>query len=323
MIGQTIQSSSRFPWGSVLWFLVGLGLVLLGFGQHNVHWAIGGVFPLLVGLALWWVRPRAFAAHFTENSLEVMEPRLSIPYEHLESVRPEGRASDPEKKGPRFFPMEVLAAEGVVNIPARINVPSLGVYRFLLGLLSEGGSREVNPLLADYLARQEETFGSEKVWSYRARSFLGGRRRGRKGPAVSLAVAASGIAWMVAGFQGKGFEGWLGAGILFLLFGSLFLLLFRLPGGRGQARIKNWRDASLVISPLGLAIIQGDLKGELRWEELRNLHMKVPKFVTYATRAELGPGIRLVVEGATIVIADVYDRPLRVIYQRIQDYWRP
>jgi hypothetical protein len=87
--------------------------------------------------------------------------------------------------------------------------------------------------------------------------------------------------------------------------------------------MRNWREASLVIGPLGLAVVQGDLKGEMRWGELRQLHMKAPRFAAYANRMKLGPGIRLVVEGATIVIADLYDRPLRVIHQRIMDYWRP
>jgi hypothetical protein len=33
-------------------------------------------------------------------------------------------------------------------------------------------------------------------------------------------------------------------------------------------------------------------------------------------------GIELVVPGATIVIADIYDRPLPLIYDRIVSYWR-
>src|SRR5207244_983224 len=67
--------------------------------------------------------------------------------------------------------------------------------------------------------------------------------------------------------------------------------------------------------------------GELRWEEVRSV--KVSKssggwqFVWWHHEVNQSvPGIVLKVAGATIVIADIYDRPIALIYQNICHYWR-
>jgi hypothetical protein len=323
MIDQTIQSKARFSLGAALFFLVGILLVVIAVVQQNVHCAIASALPWMIGVFLWLTRPRGFVAHFTETTLEVMDPPLSLPYGQIEGFRPVVQGNRFHLKGVRAFPIQIFHEDGVVEIPAAIDAPSREVYAFLQDQLPPGGSHDVNPVLADYLKRQEETFGADRVWSYRARRRLGklsGRRRAR---AVCLACMLAGIVWIIAGTQGKAFQGWLGGGITMLLFGGLFYLLFWLTTSQKMPRIANWGKASLVVSPLGLAIVQGDLKGELRWDELRKVHTKMPQFAFQLTRADLGPGIRLVVEGATIVIADIYDRPLQVIYQRIKDYWQP
>ena len=56
------------------------------------------------------------------------------------------------------------------------------------------------------------------------------------------------------------------------IFGGLFALLFWLIARQvSGANIKGWTKASLVISPLGLALVQGDMKGEMHWDELESL----------------------------------------------------
>jgi len=67
----------------------------------------------------------------------------------------------------------------------------------------------------------------------------------------------------------------------------------------------------------------------MRWGELRNLEYRhSPRSFGLESRGlwadNAGPerGIHLIVEGARIVIADIYDRPLPLIYDRIRSYWR-
>jgi hypothetical protein len=81
--------------------------------------------------------------------------------------------------------------------------------------------------------------------------------------------------------------------------------------GRG---IKNWRESSLVVSPAGLALAQGDLKGELRWKELRKVKLR-ERGTTGQRRIEMR------VEGAQIDIMDLYDSPISEIHRQIMHYW--
>ncbi len=101
-----------------------------------------------------------------------------------------------------------------------------------------------------------------------------------------------------------------------MLLALVALLAYVLRGsiataGRG---IKNWREASLVIGPAGLALSQGDLTGELRWKELRDVKFK-DKAATGQRRIELR------VEGAQINIMDLYDSPMNEIHRQITQYW--
>ena len=72
-----------------------------------------------------------------------------------------------------------------------------------------------------------------------------------------------------------------------------------------------------------VGIVQGDMKGELRWDELRDIRYSGrPSFFTgFAVSYADLQGIKLKVAGATIVIADVYDRPLSLIHERLLGYW--
>jgi hypothetical protein len=89
----------------------------------------------------------------------------------------------------------------------------------------------------------------------------------------------------------------------------------------GGPRIRNWRESGLVICPEGLALVRGDMRGELRWDELRDVcYRQKPGFFSPGSQLK---GIHLVVAGATITIADLYDRPLDVIHERLLAGWKP
>jgi hypothetical protein len=239
----------------------------------------------------------------------------------MEGLTTKGRSLDPKKPGPRSYPIHVFHEEGVVSIPPRLNVPSDEVFHFLLAQFSPGGSREVNPALRDYLQRQEEAFGPERVWSYRARKLAGKGQGGRRPRAVCLAVALAGLAWFASGLA-LGEPAWIGFGILAAVLGGLFFLAFWATSPSLAHHKKHWRQASLVVSPVGLALVQGDMRGEMRWDELRDVQLHGrPRHFRHGAEHTM-PGIKLVVEGAAIVIPDIYDRPLPVIHERIVQYWR-
>jgi hypothetical protein len=208
--------------------------------------------------------------------------------------------------------MRLFHRKGVLEIPAHLSIPSDQLYRVLYQQFSPSGSREVNDALTDYLAEQIETFGEAKVFSYCARAHLG-NTLARREKLVAYILLLTGCAWLLSVAVGEAYAGWTVFGVLFLLAGLLVWLMSRMRKAH-RTTIRNWRRSSLIVSPLGLAMIQGDLQGELRWAELRK--------VRYLPRRRAG-GIALDVDGASLSIVNLYDRPLALIHERICAYWRP
>ena len=80
-----------------------------------------------------------------------------------------------------------------------------------------------------------------------------------------------------------------------------------------------------MITPVGIALRQGDVGGKLRWDELKDLKLEgsvgTGSFAL-SSHSNVLLGIQLEVEGATIVIVDIYARPLAVIHAALRNYWR-
>jgi hypothetical protein len=323
MIGQTIELRRTFPLGAVLWSLAGLALDVLALASGNVHWAIASLLPWVLACLLLWRRERPFRAAFTETAVEVDDPPSSLPYAEMQGLLAGRRRSpNPFKAGPRSYPIQIIHDAGVVRVPARLNVPSDQVYTFLYNRFSSHGSRDVHPALADYLRYKERQFGADRVWSYRARRYRGIPAQFPRLAAFCLAVVLAGLTWGVIGTlrsePGWGVGGFLGAFVFGLLAGLLALQSrpLAVPGKLCQA--------SLVISPDGIALAQADMQGQLKWDEVRDVQYKprVPYGFQISDRGQhQGAGIVIKVAGALIVILDVYDRPLPLIHQLIRYYW--
>jgi hypothetical protein len=318
MTGTTIESRPSFPLGALAWATAATALDFVAVATATAHWAVLSILPWLAAVLAWWLLPRPFRAHFTETALEVDEPPVTIPYADLQGLLAPGRPANPYKAGPRAYPIQVLHPGGVLRVPAALDVPSDDVFFFLYRKFSSQTARDVHPSLAEYRRRKEREYGPARVWCYRARAHLGAGTQHPGLVAFFLALTLSGIPWIAWGVARKE-EGWIAAGaVCGLLLGGLFSLLLWLVSRHSIAapRLKAWRQASLVVCPDGLALHQGDMTGQLRWEEVRD--------VTYG-KARSAPGLRgivLKVAGAAILIADVYDHPLSLIHQQICYYWR-
>jgi hypothetical protein len=142
--------------------------------------------------------------------------------------------------------------------------------------------------------------------------------------AFFLAVSLAGVAWLGWGVATLKADSWfLPVGSLCFLFGGLLALLLWAVSRQTNAAlgVKRWRRSGLVLGPDGLALVQGDLRGNLRWDEVLNVTLKGRPTGFGVGYERTGRGIHLKVEGAAIVIADVYNRPLHAIYQRILKCW--
>jgi hypothetical protein len=174
----------------------------------------------------------------------------------------------------------------------------------------------VNPVLADYLQREEQYFGPKSVATFRAASRpVAGARPGLRSLCIGLILG--GAAWMVFGFSGAGETVWGVIGIICIVSGTLLYMTSFAEAAPTGSALKNWKNASLVVGPHGLAMVQGDLQGEVRWPELLEIRFPAkPGGFNFGYQGAI-PGILLRVKGARIMIADIYDRPLCVIHNRI------
>jgi hypothetical protein len=112
---------------------------------------------------------------------------------------------------------------------------------------------------------------------------------------------------------------WVGGGFAVLFVGLICVIGFSKASGSG--RVAGWQNSCLIVSPGGIALAQGPLKGKMRWDELRAIeHPAKPRF-GLSTAGGAKKGIGLLVEGAYLIIADYYDRPLALIYEHLKTYW--
>jgi hypothetical protein len=335
MIGTRLTARRRVSWGAIVWFLIA---ALLGAGgilgqEEPVVWGLLALGAFLIGLALWLTRPEGLSVEITPEGLECRQPLMGlVPYDQIEgivvpraeSLDGEAEIGDDADDLEAQFPIVVRLDDRDFVIPARFDGGSSAkVARFLRSQIPPSGSRRVNPEMAEYLEEQVAAFGEDRVRSYRANLLRDGRQSKRRTRAVCLALFAAGVAFSVGGSTMPEETGGplLGFGFLFITFSLLGLLLNRFSQAYAGNRIKGIAEASLVVGPVGLALIQGPLRGEMTWDELRGV--KSSRRSKSSRKAEhVVPPVQLKLDGATVPIYDVYDRPLPEIEAQILRLWR-
>jgi hypothetical protein len=324
MIGTRIESRRSVSAWIVFFIVAALGACAAGIVLRMNGFLVGAILPLAIAgaLALFgWQRP--FAGTFRDNGLEIEngDQTALIPYSSIQNVKVGGKMAEPAGLRKASGVTTIVHEWGVTRIPARLNFPTDEVYRFLARQIPDQGGRAVNSVIADYLARQERDFGEDQVVTFCAASRR--VRDGRTGfQALSLGLFVASIAWLFISSSSFGGSEWQVAGVICLVISVVFFLVSVGQNASVEGAVKNWKKASLVIAPRGMAMVQGEIEGEVNWPELLEVRFHPrPRSFTF-TRDSLTPGILLRVKGATIVIVDIYDRPLFVIYRRIVAAWR-
>ncbi len=319
MIGERLESHGHHPWEALVLVAGGLALAAAGWISGIDGLAIGAVLPIALGGSWWFLGgERPLTATFREDGLaiESAEGPILVPFASIQNIKAGGRLADPAGFSKPSCAIEVQHEQGLLRLPARLNFPSHEVYRFLAGRVPNRGGRDVNPVLADYLQRQEQYFGPDHVATFRAgaRRAMGGRRGYR---AFCIGLILTGAAWSAFGFSRPGETAWGLVGIVGIVIGVLLFTTSFAESLSTNPAIKNRKDASLVIGPHGMAMVQGDIQGEVRWPELLEIRFQARPRGFHLGYAGAIPGILLRVKGASILIADIYDRPLFVIHNRI------
>lgn len=172
--------------------------------------------------------------------------------------------------------------------------------------------------LARYAGEMKELFGTDKVFEYSS---------GRKANPIAAGTKAL-FCWAIATFlSGIPVVAWSGGnnlsegmGITALFVGGITFVIAGIAMAAHRTRRWTIFRSEIVISPKGIALDHGPLRGVLRWDEIKHIgFLGIP---TKGTR----PGRNILainVAGATILVPDVFERPLSTVVERLLRYWRP
>jgi hypothetical protein len=193
-----------------------------------------------------------------------------------------------------------------VTIPMDMDIESAALFAFLRSMCPEDNSRRVPAELRSFLDWQEKLFGPADVRVYRPRPTIAREGTAARGVLFFLGATAAGGVWMI-GSAWWG-QGWLAGGGATVLLGGLLAFLCWLGSRRNALPARQRQSACLIVSPGGLALIQGPLKGELKWAEVQDLKLR-------------NQGIEIKVAGAAIQVVDGYDAGLGPIHETMRRLW--
>jgi hypothetical protein len=289
---------------------VGLALIACAatFRQSELAWL--ATFPLLLAMTLKGFSEGPFEMQLAESSLAINDGR-PIPFDSIVRVK---ALSNSPKMPASEFPILVRHAAGHFVIPGQIDFPSPDLLAFLRAQ-APAYVLQLDPRLNEFLTKQEEEFG-DSVAVYVGENVAVAESYWGVVKAVLVTSFFCCVAGLTAGASGIGNDGALILGVISIVAFVVTGLIALAVHSRTQGRT-NVETAGLVVSPGGLAMIQGDLKGELRWEEIRSAKLSKGAVALGRNKQFHGACIQLVVEGATIQIADIYHEPVSQIYDRI------
>lgn len=321
-----IYSLRRFPVGVFFWSGVAIVFVVIGLVHKSPHPAIFALAPAMLALGLLLTHPRKFHARLTDDGLEIIDPPQSIPYADIEGTTIDGICKDPAQVKSKRSSLVVIHRNGILDIPAALNVPSFKVYQAIIAMLPPTGDCRLSTELLEHFEKETAMFGAERVHAFRQREVLKRRSPMRQGTMCAALLAACGVLWcLVPVFfwqqrHADGFQAWTVFGFILAIVSFLFWLLFR-TRQRSCSVACRFRNGEVVVSPSGIALKQGDMQGLLRWEEVRDVKI-APRPPVMLTRSAPVAGIQISIAGACIPIPDIYDRPSAVIGYWIRHYWK-
>lgn len=311
---------------SLFWILVAIGLGIAisqkQEGSTPVLW-VTLLLPLALAFTTYTFVPAQVSGVVGKTGLSFSEPLIELSWSEIQGVSIRGRK--PKKPTSKNFAILIHHAAGSILIPAKLSIASEELLKTIGSHLKISTKEPVNTVLGEYHRLHVETFGSDRVFVFNA---LAQRRdewkRSRNLRRLARALLLVGLILVVLGF-GLGADNTdPGVALIFGVWALFFCFIFFVGSfaSSSSAGRKPFRNASLVLTPVGLALAQADVQGELNWNQLLELKDSVPKG-SFRLTSQSGTALFLCVEGVQIPILDVYDFPLVAIQDRIIRFWRP
>jgi hypothetical protein len=305
MTDDLVERRGAAPHLWLFWLLIAAALVAGDFAMNHYHLLILAIAPAGIGLALALTRPASFAMRLEDEGLAVIDPdEQFIPYDRIEALC----QSDERSSSDGSFPFVVVHGRGILNVPAGLTIPSGELFRLLRRKLPEDESIGPPPELREHQRAHEREFGDDRVFGFRTLPDPKPANTGR-GLLICFVLLVTGFIWIAIGSEERNYDAWTGVGGLTVAGALIGMLVCALTASRRQ-RGAPTRDGGLVISPLGFALEQGPLCGQMRWDEVTDIEFRRPSQT-----------VRIKFDGGEITIRDYYHEPMREIYHRLVDYW--
>ncbi len=286
MIGQTIEARPPFPAGAVAWAATGFVLLGIAIAAGEPHYALASTWPWTMAAVLWFRQASPVAFLIEEDGLHPLDGKPEILYASLQAVVVPDAPSRPPRAVGKPQPMVVFYDAGYLLLPPILNVPPVELFHFLQSKIPQRTSKSVHPTLEGFFNEHVGKFGESKVHVTSARPSP------RRVPARSTsATVGIGFFWggvltivativvLAAGHQDQGYEAWIVFGTLSALVGGLCWLAARSYVGQPNKALARNPDACIIVSPAGLAMVQGDIQGMLRWGEITGTRVGGARFL--------------------------------------------
>ena len=316
MDDDSLRLDCRFPLAASFFLVITLVLVGVGAIQQHPDWFIGAIVPFLISIGLWMIRPLNTTFAFGPDSVTDELHDNVIRYDEILGLSISGRtlaARDAKMPGGRLI---ISTADRNHEFPGLSRNTVRRAYEMLLDRIPDSGSREVVPDLEVRLNNDLQMFDGDLVYSYRARPAIPFSQLEVR--TFLLAIFLGGLIWMCFGIVREINWPVLGACTASIAFVCWVIAL--IARQRENKQVPSRHLAGLIISPRGMALQQGPLKGELKWSEVKSVSCGRAATKTFVINHP-NRSISVNVVGAEILIHDIYDRPLATIYRCIQRYW--
>jgi hypothetical protein len=322
MIGESVYSTSRTPKIVTFGGPLACILVVASYSMGMVGLRVFAILPAAMAVMSALSIRAAFKAEITKDALEV-ETGPIILFQQIQGLCIGGVCRNPTEILPAKS-IQVFHAEGILEIPSKLNINHSELYRFLYSQLPTTGADHVHRDLRKHLDEQRDVFDQDQIFTFCARRSLATGIQGRYAAGQFFAILVTAIAWAIMAQSREVSDNFTAVAIALGIFGFAGMLI-SLLSSRGEAKgLKDWRESSLIISPKGIALSQGDIKGILAWEELQSVDLG-PGYKGKAMSMwnPISSGLTLKVAGAAIVVHDVYDCPIPIIRDHMLKYWQP
>ena len=302
-------------WG-IVWIAVSTAAFVFGLVFLSFHWFMVGLAPLMLAIAVLRSRPSSEAIILEESRIVSLSGKDPIEYAAIRAITigEVSLAKDTVEVPPG--PIRILHDHGQLYLPEMMNVSHGELYRFLCDRLPLRPERQIIASLADHINEQASKFGPEMVTVIHQRDPRIKFHGKNKWRILAEATILTGLAWLVVMLAYPQFAPlpdshtfWIGLGIFSLIFGGLFWLISGVPSSRKRKHLASHLRSCIVVSPAGLAMDQGDLKGKLRWEEITGFKSLSDGKIGGSHE---GP-LRVAVAGGEILILDIYEKSLTEI----------